>query len=418
MVFRLFISHSSPTRESRERLVALRDEIERIARPDTPIRVLVDLDQIVTSDDWRRRIAFMLHRCHGGIVLVDEAALSSDWVLAEAAFLSLRHQAEARFPFVPVSFLDEADLAKGRQARQEQRELLSRTTWRIVGFSDVQWARGQEPAEIAEKLISALRGRGLLTPHASPADRLADQLAPLFEGAGQQALHELAEEMDDAPAYDLGGDVRERAAMAIVRHMLSCGKLASTLQQMDRLGSAFPTQRRWAIMEQLSPLPLPVEGAAVLTQRRPSGGYVHASLRTELPSFTVPMYVRRAHLALRPPKFFAIANTLGSFSDLQENLRSEWRRRLGDGLSDQQVDTRLNGPGLDLYVWVPGPVDTAVLDELERAYPRIAFIIHYPDGAEPASLRDDVRPVTPALDGETENAISADYDSVRFSLSD
>jgi hypothetical protein len=418
MVFRLFISHSSPTRESRERLLALREEIERIARPDTPIRVLVDFDQIAASDEWQRRIAFMLHRCHGGIVLMDEAALSSDWVLAESAFLSLRHRADPRFPFVPVSFLDEPDLVKAAQSRREQRELLSRTTWQIVGFSDVQWAHGQAPADIAETLVSALRARGVLTPHTSPADRLADQLAPLFQGAGQQALRELAEEMDDAPAYDPGGDIAERAALAIVRHMLSCGRLASTLQQMDRLGSAFPSQRRWAILEQLSPLPLPVEGAAVLTQRRPSGGYVHASLRTELPNFTVPLYVRRAHLALRPPKFFAIANTLGSFSDLQENLRSEWRRRLDEGLSDEQVDARLNGPGLDLYVWVPGPVDAAVLDELDRAYPRIAFIIHYPDGGEPTVLPPNVMPVTPALHGDAENAISTDYDSVRFSLTD
>src|ERR1700722_18119542 len=109
MDFRLFISHSSPTPQSLARLNALKDEIERITRPETPIRVMIDIDQIVASDDWQRRIAFMLHSCHGGIVLVDEAALSSDWVLAEAAFLSLRHRADASFPFIPVSFVDEPD---------------------------------------------------------------------------------------------------------------------------------------------------------------------------------------------------------------------------------------------------------------------------------------------------------------------
>jgi hypothetical protein len=223
--------------------------------------------------------------------------------------------------------------------------------------------------------------------------------------------------MDDTDTYESGSD-RERAAMAMVRHMLRCGRLASALQQMDRLGSAFPSERRWAILEQLSPLPLPAEGTAVLTQRRKSGGYAHASLRTELPNFTVPMYVRRAHLALRPPKFFAIANTLGSFQDLSANLRAEWRRQRGNGLTDDQVDARLNTPGMDLYVWVPGPVDAAVLDELGRAYPRIAFIIHCPGGSEPTALPPDVLPITPSLPGDVEGAISADYDGVRFSLTD
>lgn len=417
MDFRLFISHSSPSPGSLARLSALKGEIERIARPETPIRVLIDVDQIVTSDDWHERIAFLLHRCHGGIVLVDEAALSSDWVLAEAAFLSLRHRADASFPFVPVSFLDEPDLAKARQDRAEQFQSLSKTAWRVVGFSEVQYALGRTATDIADRLVSALRAKGLLVPGISPADRLADQLAPLFEGAGQQALRELADELDDTAAYESGQD-RERAAMAIVRHMLRCGRLASTLQQMDRLGDAFPRERRWAILDQLSPLSLPVEGAAVLTQRRESGGYAHASLRTELPNFTVPMYVRRAHLARRPPKFFAIANTLGSVPDLRANLRAEWRRRLGDGLSDEQVDARLNTPGMDLYVWVPGPVDDAVLDELERAYPRIAFIIHYPGSGEPTELPARVLPVTPSLLEDKESAISADYDGVRFSLTD
>ena len=92
MDFRLFISHSSPTEDSRERLRELVAEIEAKS-PPTPIRVLVDMEQIAGGDDWHRRIAFMLHACHAGVVLIDDAALSSTWVLAEATFLSLRQQA-------------------------------------------------------------------------------------------------------------------------------------------------------------------------------------------------------------------------------------------------------------------------------------------------------------------------------------
>jgi hypothetical protein len=39
MDFRLFISHRSPTDESRRRLLGLKAGIEEAARPDTPVRV-------------------------------------------------------------------------------------------------------------------------------------------------------------------------------------------------------------------------------------------------------------------------------------------------------------------------------------------------------------------------------------------
>ena len=415
MDFRLFISHSSPTGESVQRLLRLKAGIEEAAGADTPVRVLIDAEEIRGGDDWRQRIAFMLHACHGGVVLVDDAALSSPWVLGEAAFLSLRHRAERGFPFIPVSFLDEQDLERARQARREQFRFLTDTAWDVVEFSEVQYVSGRSAEQIAAGAVAALRAQGSLRPMDSPADRLADQLAPKFAEAGPGALRALADEMRDAATYQPRDD-RARAALAIVQHMLGCGRLISTLRQMDGLGSAFPVTRRREILDELAPLPLPAEAAAMLTRRRESGGYAHAMVCTEDPSFTVPLYVRRAHLALMPPPFFAIANTLGSFDDLRANLRMEWRRRHGGQLTDDQVDERLNAPGLDIYVWVPGPLDDDVLAGLEDAYPRIAFIIHYPDGSPPTTLPGGVLPLTPPLSRMDENAIRVDYDNVKSSL--
>lgn len=417
MDFRLFISHSSPIEESITRLRALQAEIERVARETAPVRVLVDMDQIVGADDWRQRIAYLLHACHGGIVLIDEASLSSKWVLAEAAFLSLRHLANDSFPFIPVSFLDQPDLERAKKARAEQYRFLNDTAWDVVSLPDVQYVHGRTPEEVANGIVTALRAKSALRPMSSPADRLADQLTPLFKAAGEQVLRELADELDGASGYESGSD-EARAAMVIVRHMLGCGRLTQTMRQMDRLGSAFPDEHRRKILDELSPLPLPADGAAMLTRRRDSGGYAHALLRTEMPSFTVPLYVRRAHLTFRPPKFFAIANNVGSFDDLSANIRQEWRSMRGSSLSDDGVDARLNSDDLDLYVWVPGPVDTGVLDQLERAYPRIAFIIHYADGSSPAALPPGVLPVTPALDPAEEDAICIDYDRAMTFLAD
>jgi hypothetical protein len=415
MDFRLFISHSSPTVESGERLLRLKAGIEETAKPDTPVRVLIDAGQIAGGDDWRQRIAFMLHACHGGVVLIDDAALSSKWVLAEAAFLSLRQRAGRGFPFIPVSFLDEQDLERARQARKEQLRFLTDTAWDVVGLSDIQYVNGKSADQVVASLLEALRAQGSMRPMVSPADRLADQLAPKFAEAGQGALRALADEMRDASTYQPRDD-KERAALAVVQHMLGCGRLTSALRRMDGLGSAFPATRRLEILDELSPLPLPAEAAAMLTRRRESGGYAHAVLRTEIPSFTVPLYVRRAHLALMPPPSFAIANTLGSFADLQASLRLEWRRRHGGQLTDDQVDERLNAPDLDLYVWVPGPLDDDVLAGLEDAYPRIAFIIHYSDGSQPTALPPGVLPLTPPLERADENAICVDYDNVKSSL--
>jgi hypothetical protein len=157
---------------------------------------------------------------------------------------------------------------------------------------------------------------------------------------------------------------------------------------------------------------LPAEAAARLTRRRDSGGYTHAGLRTGDPSFIVPRYIRRAHLACRPPEFFAIGNTFGRFDELQEYLRQECRQRLGGPPDDLKVDKILND--MDLYVWVPGPIDTDVLAELEQAYPRIAFIIHYAQDDELATLPAGVLPLTPLLEQADEDEIRYDYDRFQF----
>src|SRR5688572_25095194 len=104
VAYRLFLSHSSPSEEARARLVAFANAL-KVAPGADDLQVLYDKEQIQTGDDWRKRIAFMLHSCHGGVVIVDEAALDSPWVLAEATFLSLRHEYSPTFGFLPVSFL-------------------------------------------------------------------------------------------------------------------------------------------------------------------------------------------------------------------------------------------------------------------------------------------------------------------------
>jgi TIR domain len=419
MVLRLFISHSSPTPPTQGRLRALVEAIEQAAGPET-IRVLVDYEQILGGDDWRRRIAFMLNACHAGIVLLDDAALASKWVLAETTFLSLRHLAIDSFGFLPVSFLDEPDLNKARAARAAQRDFLRDTSWDVVQLPGVQYVRGRTPEQVGSEVVRVLRHRGWLTPTPSPVDRLADQLSPKLTDVGPRTLQELADQMADARDY-IAQDTRSLAALALVRHMLRCGLLASTRCEMDRFGTAFPDLRRREILEELAPLPIDPEAAVALIQRRSSGGYGHVSLYTDVPTFTIPLYVRRAHLAWSPPLCLAIENTFGTVEDLRAKLREEWRRRhppLVRPLTDAQVDAKLNRSEGFLYVWVPGPLADDVLVELDRAYPRVTFIIQHGEGQEPAVLPPGVLPVTPALDQAREDAIVSDYEDAMSSLAE
>ena len=111
MVYRLFLSHSSPSDEDKQRLQDLAAAIEGAVREGEQgaLRRRTNLG----GDDWRKRIAFMLHVClpwRGSAF--NEAAVESKWVLAEATVVSLRHAYDEKFVCVPVSFLDEPDLEK------------------------------------------------------------------------------------------------------------------------------------------------------------------------------------------------------------------------------------------------------------------------------------------------------------------
>ncbi|MFL6139394.1 MAG: hypothetical protein ACJ74O_16540 [Frankiaceae bacterium] len=412
MTFRFFLSHSSPTDAAKHRLSELGRAIEHKAQPHAPVQVLYDLEQITAGDEWRRRIAFMLHVCDGGAVLLDEQAVASKWVFVESAFLSLRQKANGAFTFIPVSFLDDAALKKAVQGQAGDHRSHSETAWDIVDLASVQYVRGRSVGHVASAIVTALRDRGPLQAGGSAADLLADQLVPWLAEAGPQALQNLAGTLDDAGAY-LTTDARARAAMAIVRHMLSTGCLTSTLELMKILGTPFPDARRRQILHELSPLCEAMEGAAVLTARRTSGGYVHASVCATRPSFTVPLYVRRAHLAVQPPTYFAIENTLGSFESLRASLRHECRRRYllnEPDITDEDVDEWLGTS--NVYVWVPGPVDGDVLALLDAAYPKVSFIVHHDE--PPVDVPNGVVPITPMLLRAEEDAIYKDH---RYAMS-
>jgi hypothetical protein len=114
VTYRLFLSHSTPP-EARERLPEIAAAIE--AASGGVVRVLYDQEQIAGGDEWRRRIGYLLHACDGAAILLDDAALASDWVRAEAVFLSLRATYDDDFRVVPVSALPVDELTERLKPR-------------------------------------------------------------------------------------------------------------------------------------------------------------------------------------------------------------------------------------------------------------------------------------------------------------
>jgi hypothetical protein len=428
MSFRLFISHSSSnSRASEQRLEALQKALVAEAKPAN-LTVLCDRQQIAGGDDWRDRIGFMLHVCHAAIVILDEAAIESDWVLAESTFLPLRNRVDPQFQFIPVTYLEEKNsvetqerLEAARAARAAQRAQVRQGTWRVVDLDRLQYARGQQPVDVARMVVQALREKNELMAHDSPVDLLARQLTAYFRGVDAGLLDLVAEAVSkdgqqmQVPTVDLAyaeyleGDRSIRTAMALTRHLVGLGSLTKIREAMQVLGQVFPDDYRAAILEQLSPLPLDPEAAAPLTRTRANGtGYVHASVRTSEPARTVPWYVARAYLPKRTT-MLTIENADGTFESLQAALRQEWRKATPrvQGLSDNRIDQQLKK--IPRYVSVPGPIAAEVLDQFDTAYPALSFVIHQTASVPPESLPPNVSPLLPVLLPDEETRMIDDY---------
>lgn len=411
LIYRLFLSHSSPTAETKDRLCELAQQIKACLDPGEQIEVLFDLEQITGGDDWRHRIAFMLHICHGGVVLLDDAAMKSDWVLAEATFLSFRRAWHHSFVFIPVSFLVEEDLQEAKKKRAENRKTLAQTAWSVVDLPAIQYVAGQSVESIAQRIVTGLRNQGQLQACPTPADLLASQLAARLRNVSVVHLRTLASRVEQATPY-LTLDECHLAAIAVLQEMLTSQRLLAARDLLDGFGISLEDSEYLSILEGLAPLALEEEAAAMLRLRRDDGSYAHSSLGCDNPEYFVRLHLRRAYLATKTPTHFAVANTLGTFEEISAGLRDALRGKspaLLRGRSDEHLDQLLCHDRAQIHAWVPGPIDAEVMARLDASYPRISFIVHHPADLEPAALPPGVIQISPPLGAEKELDIFNDY---------
>jgi hypothetical protein len=410
VVYRLFLSHSSPLDEDKQRLRDLAAAIENATQDGEHIKVLYDAEQIRGGDDWRKRIAFMLHVCHGAAVLLNQAAVESDWVLAEATVVSLRHAYDENFVCVPISFLTEPELEMRKRARARQNAALTDTDWSVAKLQDIQFVDTQDVNTLATEIVEVLRRNGALEGD-TPVDRLANQLQLPLAGVSNNLLLHLAQAVDD-PRYYFSGDAGYRAAAALVKKMLGSIRLMSVRNELNKFGPSYPYDRLETILEALWPLALPAESAELLRTRPSDGGPAHFSICCDDAKTLIPLYLQRAYLSLRPPTHYAIENTHCSLEELKAAVRNGWRTKHPKirSLTDEQVDERLATSPNDIYVWVPGPIDSDLMQQLDASYPRVAFIIHHSHGDSPSALQPNILAIWPPLTREEENLILTDYE--------
>jgi hypothetical protein len=383
VTYRLFLSHSTPARD-RERLPEIKAAIE--AASEGRVRVLYDQEQIAGGNEWRRRIGYLLHACDGAAILLDDAALASDWVRAEAVFLSLRATYDEDFRVVPVSVLPVDTLGPR----------LADAGWEPVALLDRQFALAGTPAEIAEEVWRALTAKGPLPRGSSLMDRLADQIEQLLREAPRSALRDLADELGADVPYDAADD-HVRSALVIARRLVRDPCLAPVVELLQGLGSRFMREYAADVLEYLQPLPIDPAAAAWLRRPRPGGGPGHTWLQTDKPQQTVALDVQRAYLTYGSPPLIAIVPESGTAAETRAALRHEsvqalWPELAGH-LDDDEVDDLLRG--MKLYVCSP-PLDGEVVGELSDDYPFLGFVFHHAED-DPTQPPKGVNRVAPAL---------------------
>ncbi len=415
--FRLFVSHSSPDDGTRARLTEFVTALERLS--GGVVHVLYDAEQITQGDEWRRRIAYMLHACDAAVVLLDEAALQSEWVLAESVFLSIRHAYDPSFRLVPVSFLDKDDLAARRAQLVQLQEAQRRSSWNVARLDDLQYAVAQSPQQVAELVIGAMRATGELVASTSLVELIAEQIAQHLP-TGCQQLRWLAAELEDDRIPYTVAEERGRLALALVRRLMREADLGWVREQLDRLGGSLSACQAAAILEILSPLPFDGEAAAVLRRRGSGEPYQGGWVQSDIPDRTVPAYLDRAYLPGRPGAVLTLTNRLSTLASLQSELREEYRKQLPAGrsgrraptLTDTDVDRRLRMA--EMFVCLPA-VDATLLRQLMAEYPKLAFVVHHLSDEAAVPPAGVIR-VIPPLKPEQEQTIWSRFDNAIVGL--
>ena len=149
----VFISHSSnrdpatlsdaDARRRLERAIEVREAVAN--RLSTEFDVWLDRRRLRVGDSWRLEIFEALHRCSAAVILLDDDAFDSTWVLQEATIVNSRSKVSPGGCIVIPVLLDQ-----GTSARFDQ------GLWRPLALRDEMASKASSADEVADEVALRL----------------------------------------------------------------------------------------------------------------------------------------------------------------------------------------------------------------------------------------------------------------------
>lgn len=420
---KIFISHSSrlrPGEASNPQALAnwqqLRATCQELVKVyGDRIEIVVDYDGLLPGDDWERCLNQWLAECHAAIILFSARAIGeSNWVRKEATILSWRAALDPGFRLFPVLL----------EAESTATRLDDDPYFRMLNLTRTQCVQG---VTTAAQIVDAIRqrlgepqdlGSGSETPYEKLVDAVARTIAADTDATTLDALwSELFPGV--APPATGQPDRPTSLARQMASHLLNRGEesLERFQKMLDHLHPRPLRERAEELLKWVRPLWIDIEAAGLIPAARQKKKPL--ALNGELvglpeverlgtPHFTLDRYLERAWPGCDRIKVIPVSD-LSSADAMQDQIRRGYLSGSAR-LSDAFIDKQLSKDPRQLIVFVadralsgdiPDPRLLRDIEQIQREYGTLTFVFHIGEQM-PAALPEDLLPVLPAVDPDTE----------------
>ena len=383
----VFVSHSTPRDESE----FLDDFCAALERHN--LHVLVDRREIEAGDEWRQIVHGMIADCDHAVVLLTPRALESEWVLKEATWLCWRQYCEELKLILVLSGVGRDSLEAG--------------PFGPLGLTELQYVSEDDPSSAADEVALRLEG---VRPPASNIRALVETIEEKLRDVSPKRLARAWEQAQQDLDARLLTDVRSLPELVVgvalsegPRGLNAVLNVLAPIQQSLRHSGALRD-----IVTLLAPLWIDPEAAGLLgltIKDRDSGPFQDIALNGRyLSQHTARWYVERAFPEdwTLPP--ISVDGALGY--DALEKIKDDIRAGAFPGreVSAGEADRMLNRAEARAkrFVLLPPGVDETLLDDLRQVYPRLTFILSFPEPPDDHDVPTRVRFLRPPLSEEDE----------------
>jgi TIR domain len=392
----VFISHSAEDRpgltdtqrEVRARARQVRDAIEQGLTAVGGLTAWIDREQVEAGQEWRKEIHAALFDCSAGVILLDDEAFNSPWVLKETTVLSVRRSLLAGFPLVPV-LLD--------QGSSDQFD--KRPEWKALGMREIQ-AMKEQPGDVAAKVIDIVKDAAV--PEPTSFELWVDDIFGILHQFGPQKvrLDKIAKNLQVPLAADWTAN--DRRAVRTLALALATSQDPIQVVRVVRELASLAAESRADVKRLLMPAWVKPERAILAAAGLRS---VEVSRRLVLGSddeFVAHEHLNRAECCSNDLRVCGAAIAQGEdangdllYSDCVSSI--EQRVPMAKGLRGQAFGDYLVKSGYQLVLRVaPGAMQVAVLrsvlDRVQSDFPGIGVLLMTDDASK---LADDLTPPKP-----------------------